>query len=95
MPATTCRSTLAADAGIRRDLDQGLQALSDEQRQVLLLVGLEGMSYAETADLLDIPMGTVMSRLARGREKLRLVMACDIDEDDVAPAVLTKLKRAP
>lgn len=88
-------STLAADAGIRRDLDQGLQALSDEQRQVLLLVGLEGMSYAETADLLEIPMGTVMSRLARGREKLRIVMACDIDEDDVAPAVLAKLKRAP
>lgn len=87
--------TLAADAGIRRDLDQGLQALSDEQRQVLLLVGLEGMSYAETAELLDIPIGTVMSRLARGREKLRLVMACDIDEHTAPPAISTRLKRAP
>jgi RNA polymerase sigma-70 factor, ECF subfamily len=88
-------TTLASDAGIRRDLDQGLQSLSEEQRQVLLLVGLEGMSYAETADLLDIPIGTVMSRLARGRERLRVLMACDIDEDDVPPNVLTKLKRAP
>ena len=87
--------TLAADAGIRRDLDQGLQALSDDQRQVLLLVGLEGMSYAETADLLDIPIGTVMSRLARGRERLRHLMACDIDENNVPASILPKLKRAP
>ena len=88
-------STLAADAGIRHDLDNGLQALSEDQRQVLLLVGLEGMSYAETADLLDIPIGTVMSRLARGRERLRVLMACDIGENDAPPTILTKLKRAP
>ena len=47
------------------------------QRQVLLLVGVEGLTYAETADVLGIPIGTVMSRLARGRERLRLLMACD------------------
>ncbi len=75
--------SLGADAGIRRDLDQGLQALSEDQRQVLLLVGLEGLSYAETADILEIPIGTVMSRLARGREKLRHEMMCDIGPDDV------------
>jgi RNA polymerase sigma-70 factor, ECF subfamily len=79
-----------ADAGIRHDLDRGLQALAEEQRQVLLLVGLEGLSYAETADILGIPIGTVMSRLARGREKLRREMMCDIGEHDVTPGPLLK-----
>jgi RNA polymerase sigma-70 factor (ECF subfamily) len=51
-----------------------LQLLSVEQRQVVLLVGLEGLSYAETAEVLDIPVGTVMSRLARGRDRLRGLM---------------------
>ena len=56
------------------DLDRALALLSVEQRQVVLLVGLEGLSYAETAEVLDIPVGTVMSRLARGRERLRQLM---------------------
>jgi RNA polymerase sigma-70 factor, ECF subfamily len=42
-----------------------------EQREVVLLVGLEGLSYLEAANALDIPVGTVMSRLSRGREALR------------------------
>jgi RNA polymerase sigma-70 factor, ECF subfamily len=83
-------ATLGSDAGIRYDLDRGLQALAEEQRQVLLLVGLEGLSYAETADILGIPIGTVMSRLARGREKLRREMMCDIGEHDVAQALPLK-----
>jgi RNA polymerase sigma factor (sigma-70 family) len=57
-----------------RDLDAALTALPFEQRQVLLLVALEGMAYAEIALALDIPIGTVMSRLARGRERLRGLM---------------------
>jgi len=48
-----------------------LEALPDEQRAVLLLVGVEGLSYAETAQAIGVPVGTVMSRLARGRERLR------------------------
>lgn len=56
------------------DLASALRQLPDEQREVLLLVALEGSSYAEIASLLGIPAGTVMSRLARGRERLRLLM---------------------
>ena len=57
-----------------RDLAAALEQLPDEQRQVVLLVGLEGLSYKETADVLVAPVGTVMSRLARGREKLRALL---------------------
>jgi RNA polymerase sigma-70 factor (ECF subfamily) len=58
-----------------RDLDYALQRLPADQREVVLLVGLEEMSYAEVAIALDIPVGTVMSRLSRGRERLRALMA--------------------
>lgn len=57
-----------------RDLLQGLKALPEQQREVLLLVGLEGMSYLEAARILDVPIGTIMSRLSRGREALRQLM---------------------
>jgi RNA polymerase sigma-70 factor (ECF subfamily) len=66
----------AADAS-GCDVDRALQLLNVGQREVLLLVGVEGLTYAETADVLDIPIGTVMSRLARGRHRLRLLMACE------------------
>jgi len=58
-----------------RDLDQALQRLPAGQRAVVLLVGLEEMSYTDVASALDIPVGTVMSRLSRGRERLRAMMA--------------------
>jgi RNA polymerase sigma-70 factor, ECF subfamily len=58
-----------------RDLDYALQRLPIEQRQVVLLVGLEALSYADVALALEIPLGTVMSRLSRGRERLRALMA--------------------
>ena len=54
-----------------RDLLRGLEQLPEEQRSVVLLVSVEDLSYAETAAVLNIPIGTVMSRLARGRERLR------------------------
>ncbi|MGY0618278.1 RNA polymerase sigma factor [Lysobacter sp. A378] len=50
---------------------QALERLSDEQRQLLLWVSVEGLSYREVAGLLDIPIGTVMSRLSRARAALR------------------------
>lgn len=58
-----------------RDLERALTKLPEEQRQAVLLVGLEGMSYREAADVLQIPHGTLMSRLFRGREALRRLMA--------------------
>ena len=58
-----------------RDLDAALRQLPVEQREVLLLVGLEQLSYAEVSKVLNIPAGTVMSRLSRGRERLRASMS--------------------
>jgi RNA polymerase sigma-70 factor (ECF subfamily) len=55
----------------QRDLDAALAALPVEQREVLLLVALDGLAYAEAARALGVPIGTVMSRLSRGRERLR------------------------
>ena len=57
-----------------RDLETALGHLPSEQREVLLLVGLEQMSYEEVAKVLGIPLGTVMSRLSRARERLRALM---------------------
>ena len=51
-----------------------MSRLPEEQREVVLLVALEEMSYREVASTLGIPTGTVMSRLARGRERLRQIM---------------------
>jgi len=54
-----------------RSIVAALRQLPEEQRAVVVLVGIEEMSYREAADILAIPVGTVMSRLARGRERLR------------------------
>ena len=55
----------------------GLTELPAEQREVLLLVCLEGLSYQETADLVGTPIGTVMSRLSRARSALRRMLSAD------------------
>lgn len=70
-----------------RDLQAALAQLPPEQREVLLLVTVEEYSYAETASLLEVPIGTVMSRLARAREKLRILLA-----DQASPARLRIVK---
>jgi RNA polymerase sigma-70 factor, ECF subfamily len=54
-----------------RDLEAAIARLPQEQRQVILLVGLEGMRYEEVATILRVPVGTVRSRLSRGRDQLR------------------------
>jgi len=65
----------AADASLQlADLQRAIDTLSHEQREVLLLVCLEGMRYEQVATILDIPVGTVRSRLSRARTTLRLLM---------------------
>lgn len=58
-----------------RDLDRALQLLPEEQREVVLLVGLEELTYEEAAVVLEVPVGTIMSRLSRGRERLRRILS--------------------
>ncbi len=58
-----------------RDLASALTQLPAEYREVLLLIGLEELKYEEVAKVLGIPIGTVRSRLARGRERLRLALS--------------------
>ncbi|MEO1091066.1 MAG: RNA polymerase sigma factor [Pseudomonadota bacterium] len=70
-----------------RDLGRALETLSEEQRAVVLLVGLEGLSYAEVAKVLDVPIGTVMSRLSRGRSLLR-----ELIQTNRMPAPVAKRK---
>src|SRR5271165_524989 len=60
------------------ELERALAQLPLEQKQVILLVGLEGMSYQDAAGILTIPVGTVRSRLSRGRDGLRKLL--DMEE---------------
>ena len=57
-----------------RELERALGCLSEDQRAVILLVGLEGMSYKAAAQILNVPVGTVRSRLSRGRDELRRLL---------------------
>ena len=57
-----------------RDIQQAIETLSPDQREVLLLVSLEGLQYQQVASILGVPEGTVMSKLSRARNKLRAIM---------------------
>lgn len=61
-----------------RDLSRALATLSPEQRKIVLLIAIDGLSYEEVSKHLSIPIGTVMSRLFRARETLRYFMAGSI-----------------
>jgi RNA polymerase sigma-70 factor, ECF subfamily len=56
------------------DIDAAIRRLPVEQREVLLLIALEQLSYVEVAQALSIPLGTVMSRLYRARERVRVML---------------------
>lgn len=66
-----------------RDLRRALGLLPNEQREVVLLIGLEGISYGEAAGILGISIGTVKSRLSRGRRALRALMEGHSSSDDI------------
>jgi RNA polymerase sigma-70 factor (ECF subfamily) len=78
MEDVDARSDLVGDSGEARAMDKlvledvrrAIEALPPEQREVLILVCVEDLSYREVAEILDVPVGTVMSRLARARKKL-------------------------
>jgi RNA polymerase sigma-70 factor (ECF subfamily) len=59
------------------ELERALGHLSEGQRQVVILVGLEGMTYDEAAKILGVPIGTVRSRLGRARDALRGLMGME------------------
>jgi len=63
------------------EVAEALKKLPEQQREVVLLVGLEGLSYRGAAEVLGVPIGTVMSRLNRARQALRHLMA-DVEQTD-------------
>ena len=67
-----------------RDLDRALARVPQEQRRVLLLVGVEGMGYEEAAKVLGVPVGTVRSRVSRGRDTLRRLMGMQPERPTLA-----------
>src|SRR3954452_39355 len=75
-PMLTTQSN-AIDVLALRDLDAAIAKLPEEQRQTILLVGLEGMRYEEVALTLGVPVGTVRSRLSRGRDQLRVLLGME------------------
>ena len=76
-----------ADELEMKELESALRQLPAEYREVLLLVALEELSYEQVAATLGIPLGTVMSRLSRARERLRRLLAAE------APAARLKIVR--
>jgi RNA polymerase sigma-70 factor (ECF subfamily) len=82
-------AAVGPDLGLRMDLIAALKQLSAEQREPLLLVTLEQLSYAECAEVLRIPIGTVMSRISRARVALRRLL----DGGHTSAAVAPTLRR--
>jgi RNA polymerase sigma factor (sigma-70 family) len=69
-----------------RDLQRAIAKLPEEQQSAILLVGLEGLHYDEVAAVLGVPVGTIRSRLSRGRAALRRLIGIDPDEHEMTIA---------
>ena len=73
--ATTPSSAAQQESGIEvQDILAALDQLPEEQKSLLLLVGVEDLSYEDAAKVMGVPAGTVMSRLSRGRQRLRTLL---------------------
>jgi RNA polymerase sigma-70 factor (ECF subfamily) len=83
-----------ADRAPYYEFTAAMKSLTAEHRQILLLVGLEGMNYKEIAENLTIPIGTVMSRLARARERLRQALEHGVVAETTTVAVLDERRKA-
>lgn len=73
-----------------RDLERAIVKLPDAQRSVILLIGLEGMNYEDVAAVLDVPVGTIRSRLSRGRDALRRLTGIAPDQEATTLAAKPK-----
>ncbi len=73
-------ATLALESADHEILRRGLEELPPQYREVVVLRDLEGLSYKEIAEIAGIPPGTVMSRLARARERLKQLVAARLKE---------------
>jgi transposase len=78
-----------------RDLERAIAKLSDEQRAAILLIGLEGMGYDEVTTLLNLPVGTIRSRLSRGRETLRILTGLFPNRHCRSPRLVAKARSRP
>ena len=85
-PEPIARDT-AHDGLLARDIERAIALLPPEQREVVLLVGLEELTYEAASVVIGAPVGTVMSRLARGRERLRALL-----DASAAPTTLKVIK---
>jgi RNA polymerase sigma-70 factor (ECF subfamily) len=74
-------ATLALQSANDQMLRQSLEELSTEFREIVVLRDLEGLSYKEIGDIAGIPLGTVMSRLARARERLKQLLVDRVKEE--------------
>ena len=74
--STTPSNAAVQESGIEvQDILAALDQLPEEQKSLLLLVGVEEFSYDDAARIMGVPAGTVMSRLSRGRQRLRALLA--------------------
>src|ERR1700751_2039717 len=93
-PFPTAATDPAAGLSLR-DLDRALAQIPEERRQGILLIGLEDISYKEAATILDVPIGTIRSRLSRGRESLRMLMDRTHATEPVNRAAITSAPSKP
>ena len=66
------------------DVDKAMSALPSEQREVISLIAVEGLSYADASDVLDVPIGTIMSRVSRARRNLSKLLHSNDPTPNVA-----------
>jgi len=76
-------------AAMNSQIVAAVERLPEAQRVVMLLVAVEGLSYKEAAEVLDVPIGTIMSRLARARQAIGVIFGVQ-DDSKMKPAVKSK-----